>query len=125
MIIKQIYNNNVILSENEAGDEIILVGRGIAFGMTRGSKVVEGRIEKKFELQDDVGQKFKTLVQDVPYKNNSGFGRNYRLYQDPVHQTDQRFHLCHAHRSHCQYDRTDQNGDRLRSDAAAQRQVAV
>ena len=36
--------------------------------MTRGSKVVEGRIEKKFELQDDVGQKFKTLVQDVPYK---------------------------------------------------------
>ena len=68
MIIKQIYNNNVILSENEAGDEIILVGRGIAFGMTRGSKVVEGRIEKKFELQDDVGQKFKTLVQDVPYK---------------------------------------------------------
>ncbi len=59
MIIKQIYNNNVILSENEAGDEIILVGRGIAFGMTRGSKVVEGRIEKKFELQDDVGQKFK------------------------------------------------------------------
>ena len=39
MIIKQIYNNNVILSENEAGDEIILVGRGIAFGMTRGSKV--------------------------------------------------------------------------------------
>lgn len=68
MIIKQIYNNNVILSENEAGDEIILVGRGIAFGMTRGSKVVEGRIEKKFELQDDVGQKFKTLVQEVPYK---------------------------------------------------------
>ena len=40
MIIKQIYNNNVILSENEAGDEIILVGRGIAFGMTRGSKAV-------------------------------------------------------------------------------------
>lgn len=36
--------------------------------MTRGSKVVEGRIEKKFELQDDVGQKFKTLVQEVPYK---------------------------------------------------------
>ena len=68
MIIKQIYNNNVILSENEAGDEIILVGRGIAFGMTPGSKGVEGRIEKKFELQDDVGQKFKTLVQDVPYK---------------------------------------------------------
>ncbi|MFQ8584694.1 MAG: PRD domain-containing protein [Holdemania massiliensis] len=68
MIIKQIYNNNVILSENEAGDEIILVGRGIAFGMSRGSKVVEGRIEKKFELQDDVGQKFKKLAQEVPYK---------------------------------------------------------
>lgn len=68
MIIKQIFNNNVILSENEKKEEIILIGRGIAFGLSRGSKVIEGRIEKKFELHDDVGQKFKSLVQDVPYK---------------------------------------------------------
>lgn len=68
MIIKQIFNNNVILSENEKQEEVILVGRGIAFGLSRGNKVIESRIEKKFELRDDVGQKFKNLVQDVPYK---------------------------------------------------------
>ncbi|MEA4875928.1 PRD domain-containing protein [Anaerorhabdus sp.] len=67
MKIRQIFNNNVILSENNKGEEIILIGRGIAYGLSRGSTVIEDRIEKKFELKDDVGQKFKTLVQDVPY----------------------------------------------------------
>ena len=67
MKIKQLYNNNVILSEDESGEEVILVGRGIAFGLSRGSTVIEERIEKKFKLQDDVGRKFKTLIQDVPY----------------------------------------------------------
>ena len=103
MIIKQIYNNNVILSENEAGDEIILVGRGIAFGMSRGSKVVEGRIEKKFELQDDVGQKFKKLAQEVPYKT---IMVSEEIIDYIKTQSNKRINdsICYADRSHCQYD---------------------
>jgi len=57
----------VILSENENKEEIILVGRGIAYGLSKGSIVIEDRIEKKFKLQDDVNQKFKKLIQDIPY----------------------------------------------------------
>lgn len=67
MKIKQIYNNNVVLSVNDKGKEIILVGRGLAFGLSKGSPVIEDRIEKQFELQEEVSQKFKKLIQGVPY----------------------------------------------------------
>ena len=68
MKIKQIFNNNVILSENEKGEEIILVGRGIAFGVSKGSTVDEQKVEKKFEFQEDLSRRFKKLITDIPYE---------------------------------------------------------
>ena len=36
MLIKKIYNNNIAMVINEKGDEVILVGKGIVFGMKKG-----------------------------------------------------------------------------------------
>ena len=45
MIIRKILNNNVIVTENAAGREIVAMGRGIAFKRRVGrSKVLVGEI---------------------------------------------------------------------------------
>lgn len=66
MIIKQIYNNNIVLAKNEDGDEVILIGKGIAFGMDKGDIVPKNKVEKRFELQGDAKYKFQQLIQDTP-----------------------------------------------------------
>ena len=65
MRVKRRYNNNVILSKNSKGEEVILVGRGIGYGLKVDDKIDETRIEKKFELKSSVNNKFKELIQDV------------------------------------------------------------
>ena len=49
-IAKRVYNNNVVLSENASGEEIILVGKGLAFGLNKGDLINTEKIEKKFEF---------------------------------------------------------------------------
>lgn len=50
-IAKRVYNNNVVLSENASGEEIILVGKGLAFGLNKGDLINTDKVEKKFELK--------------------------------------------------------------------------
>lgn len=66
MIIKQIYNNNIVLTTNEDGDEIVLVGKGIAFGLEKGDIIVQNNIEKRFELKGEAKYKFQQLIKDTP-----------------------------------------------------------
>ncbi|MGT2846362.1 PRD domain-containing protein [Streptococcus massiliensis] len=49
MIINKILNNNVVISEEE-GREIILMGRGLAFGRKVNDEVPQDLIEKKYVL---------------------------------------------------------------------------
>lgn len=64
-IAKRIYNNNVVLSENASGDEVILIGKGVAFGLNKGDIIDLDKVEKKFELKKEVNHKFQELIQDV------------------------------------------------------------
>ena len=41
MLIKKIYNNNIAMVINEKGDEVILVGKGIVFGMKKGDEICD------------------------------------------------------------------------------------
>lgn len=66
MRAKRIYNNNVIMGLNKDGEEVILVGRGLAFGLKKEQKVTEEKIEKKFELKGNANNRFQQLIQDVP-----------------------------------------------------------
>ena len=67
MRIKKILNNNAIISENDQKDEIIITGKGIAFGKKAGDLIDSEKVEKTFILKhDETSEKFKLLLEDIP-----------------------------------------------------------
>lgn len=48
MVIYKILNNNLILSKDNQGHEVIIKGCGIAFQKKKGQQIDEKRIEKVF-----------------------------------------------------------------------------
>lgn len=67
MKIAKVYNNNVISAFNEKNEELVVMGRGLAFQKKSGDSVDEDKIEKIFALKNnDMSEKFKTLLYEVP-----------------------------------------------------------
>lgn len=62
MQIKQIFNNNVVLTKDEYENEIVVMGRGIGFQKKKGEGVEEKKIEKTFILTESVS---KAIFPDV------------------------------------------------------------
>ncbi|MGY3750450.1 BglG family transcription antiterminator LicT [Vagococcus acidifermentans] len=57
MIIKKILNNNVVISVNDNQEEVVVMGRGIAFNKRNGDQIDQTYVEKVFTLaHDDLGQ---------------------------------------------------------------------
>ena len=66
MKIAKVINNNVI-SVIQDDQELVIMGRGIAFKKRPGDEVDEDRIEKIFKLENqDMASKFKSLLYEVP-----------------------------------------------------------
>ena len=64
---KKILNNNAIISENNQTEEIIITGKGIAFGKKAGDLIDRDKIEKTFILKhNETSEKFKILLEDIP-----------------------------------------------------------
>ena len=61
MIITKILNNNVVLSEAE-GQEVILMGRGLAFGRKVGDEIPTDLIEKRYVSSEQE----RELLMDLP-----------------------------------------------------------
>ena len=53
MVILKIFNNNSIAALSENKQDIIITGAGIGFGKKVGDIVDEGKIERKYVLQDE------------------------------------------------------------------------
>jgi beta-glucoside operon transcriptional antiterminator len=67
MRIAKVINNNVISVVNEKKQELVIMGRGIAFQKKAGDLVDEERIEKIFTLESkDVSERFKKLLYEIP-----------------------------------------------------------
>ncbi|EEG52129.1 putative transcription antiterminator LicT, partial [[Clostridium] asparagiforme DSM 15981] len=67
MVIKKIYNNNIVLVEDEKQLEMILLGRGIAFQKKAGDEIDPGRAEKRFVIDSpELTSRFSELVKEVP-----------------------------------------------------------
>lgn len=67
MIIKKVYNNNIVLVEDEKQLEMVLIGRGIAFQKKAGDPVDAAKAEKRFVIDSpEVTSRFSELVQEVP-----------------------------------------------------------
>ncbi len=67
MVVRQILNNNLVLSKNSAGEEIIVKGKGIGFQKSKGDVIEEERIEKIFTFaqsgRDSRFQRFFSSIQ--------------------------------------------------------------
>lgn len=72
MVIKQIFNNNVILAKDSSKNEIVAMGCGIAFKKKVGDAINIKLIEKTFILkQKETSEKFKLLLEDIPAEHVS------------------------------------------------------
>lgn len=70
MKIDKIINNNIVSAIEADGKEIVVMGRGIGFGMKPGREIPENKIEKIFRLdsQNSV-DKFKELLANLPLEH--------------------------------------------------------
>lgn len=67
MVIEKVLNNNVVISKNELGEEIICMGKGLAFQKKTGDTISEESIQKEFVLKDSfTTHQFQQLMADVP-----------------------------------------------------------
>lgn len=67
MVIEKVLNNNVVISKNELGEEIICMGKGLAFQKKPGDTISEESIQKEFVLKDSfTTHQFQQLMADVP-----------------------------------------------------------
>lgn len=66
MIIKKILNNNVIITENKSGREMVAMGRGIAFAKRAGDFVSESEIQKTYLISNpNLMENFKQLLESL------------------------------------------------------------
>ncbi|MDR0921979.1 MAG: PRD domain-containing protein [Lactobacillales bacterium] len=67
MKIKKILNNNVVVTEDSQNNEMIAMGRGIAFNRRIGDEVQEGQIEKYYRLaSSELSLRFQELLEEIP-----------------------------------------------------------
>ena len=71
MRISHIYNNNVIGALNDRGREVVVMGRGIAFGRRPGDSIPDGKMEKVFALSSAVHDRFAQLLEEIPIEHAS------------------------------------------------------
>lgn len=65
--IEKVLNNNVVISLNEKGEDIIVMGSGIAFQKKRGDSIDEAKVERIFSQQvPDLAAKFQSVLNEIP-----------------------------------------------------------
>lgn len=67
MLIKKVLNNNAAITLNEHGEEIVVMGKALAYGKKTGDFLEENKIKKIFELSSRPNQKkLINLLKDIP-----------------------------------------------------------
>ncbi len=69
MRIRQIFNNNVVGAEDEKGQEVVVIGRGIGFKMKPGDRIPQSNVEKVFTFSPKNKDRFKQLLDDIPFEH--------------------------------------------------------
>nr|WP_274599254.1 PRD domain-containing protein [Paenibacillus sp. CFBP 13594] len=65
--IEKVLNNNAVVAMNAEQQEVIIIGRGIAYQKRAGDMVSEQHIDKIFTLQnEDIQENFKALISSIP-----------------------------------------------------------
>lgn len=70
MVIDKIINNNIVSAFDETDTEVVVMGRGIGFGIKAGSPIREEQIEKVFRIKSHtLAEQFKELLSNMPLKH--------------------------------------------------------
>lgn len=69
MQIQKVLNNNVVVATDQNDNEIVVMGRGLAFQKKVGDQIATDSIDKTYRLANsDLAHKFQELLADVPIK---------------------------------------------------------
>ena len=67
MRIEKVLNNNVVISFDASGKDVIVMGSGIAFQKKRGDIIDQTKIERIFTQNDsDLASKIQSALKDIP-----------------------------------------------------------
>lgn len=67
MFVEKIFNNNIVLSKDEKNQEVIVMGRGIAFQKRPGDPIDPQIVEKVFtQINKDMTSQLVALLSEIP-----------------------------------------------------------
>lgn len=75
------FNNSAALAMNDQGQEEIVLGKGVGFGLKKGDPIDESKIERRFVTKDEVYQvkRFNPKTMEVTDKIISWLSRCFKL----------------------------------------------
>lgn len=56
MYVLKVFNNNIVMTVNDQGEEMIVTGKGIGFQIKSGDSIDKDKIEKRFTLQNSLSK---------------------------------------------------------------------
>lgn len=70
MVVQKVINNNIVSARDEKGREVVVMGKGLGFGVKPGWVVDEERIEKTFHIKSEsLAEQFKELLRNMPLEH--------------------------------------------------------
>ena len=67
MVINRLLNNNVVITIDSTGEEIIVMGKGIGYKKSKGDTIDEEKINKIFRISNkDISNKLQELLDNIP-----------------------------------------------------------
>lgn len=70
MTVEKVINNNIVSAYDETGREVVVMGRGIGFGVKAGAVINKSKIEKVFRIKSQsVAEQFKELLANMPLEH--------------------------------------------------------
>lgn len=68
MIIRKVFNNNVLLASDEQGCQFVLLGRGIGFQAAAGQRVDASRVQQTFVASSarDGDERMSAMLREIP-----------------------------------------------------------
>lgn len=68
LLIKKVFNNNVLSAVEKSGEEVILVGSGLGYQAKRGQQVDMSKVEKQFRLTGNNTDGTSQVLVSLPYE---------------------------------------------------------
>lgn len=68
MLIKKVFNNNVLMTTDSHGHDQIISGRGIGFGRKTGETIDASKVTQLFVLSDKERHNYEAILSDIPLK---------------------------------------------------------